>query len=101
MLLQPPDAVGRWPSGHHPTASTENDMNKERRKVIARATVMIDEAKGILESCRDEEQEYYDNMPESFQNGEKGSTAQEAIDALEEAVSSLEEITGNISEFTA
>ncbi|TRB00441.1 MULTISPECIES: hypothetical protein [Rhizobium/Agrobacterium group] len=76
-------------------------MNKERRKEIARAAAMIDEAKAILETCRDEEQEYYDNMPESFQDGEKGSTAQEAIDALEEAVSSLEDITANIGDFTA
>ena len=75
-------------------------MNKERRKEIARAAAMIDEAKGILESCRDEEQEYYDNMPESFQDGEKGSAAQEAIDALEEAVSSLEDITDNMNNLT-
>ncbi|MFK0338738.1 hypothetical protein ACIQT7_15835 [Agrobacterium deltaense] len=76
-------------------------MNKERRKEIARAAAMIEEAKGILETCRDEEQEYYDNMPESFQDGDKGNAAQEAIDALEEAVSSLGEITDNVSEYTA
>ena len=76
-------------------------MNKQRRKEIARAAAMIEEAKSILETCRDEEQDYYDNMPESFQNGEKGSVAQEAIDALEEAVSQLEEIEQSVGEFTA
>jgi len=76
-------------------------VNKQRRKEIARAAAMIEEAKSILETCRDEEQDYYDNMPESFQNGEKGSVAQEAIDALEEAVSQLEEIEQSVGEFTA
>ena len=66
-------------------------MNKARRKEIdlARAKVAeglsaLEEAKGALESARDEEQDYLNNMPESFQNGEKGQTAQEAIDNLVE-----------------
>lgn len=37
-----------------------------------------------LETLRDELQEWYDNLPESFQNGSKGDTLQEAIDALSE-----------------
>lgn len=43
------------------------------------------------ESLRDEEQEYFDNMPESFQASEKGDNAQTAIDHLQEAVDSLQE----------
>lgn len=60
-------------------------MNASRRK-------RIEEAKGILESVRDEEQEAYDNMPENFQNGERGEKSQAAIDALENAISELEGI---------
>lgn len=39
-----------------------------------------------LEGIRDEEQEAYDNMPESFQNGDKGEQSQAAIEALESAI---------------
>lgn len=73
-------------------------MNKMRRIEISRAVELIDQAKGILESCRDEERDYFDNMPESFQDGEKGSVAQQAIDTLDESASSLEEITSNIED---
>lgn len=66
-------------------------MNKDRRAEIAKAVALMEEAQGILETCKDEEQEYYDNMPESFQNGEKGSAAQEATSALECACDSLTE----------
>ena len=72
-------------------------MNKDRRKQLAE--IQTDIAKAIdllsgyqsdLESVRDDEQDYYDNMPESFQNGEKGETAQAAISALEEAIEAIE-----------
>lgn len=43
-----------------------------------------------LEEVRDEEQEYYDNMSEGIQSGEKGDLAQEAINNLEAAISFLE-----------
>lgn len=71
-------------------------MNKERRKEISRAVAMIDEAKGILESCKDEEQDYYDNMPESLQGGDKGTSAENSVSVLEDAVSSLDETISNI-----
>ena len=76
-------------------------MNKKRRSEIARATALIEQAWLILETCRDEEQDYYDNMPESFQDGEKGEAAQTPIDALDEAVSSLEEMKGNLDDLTS
>ena len=68
-------------------------MNKQRRKEIARAVAMIEEAKSILETCRDEEQDYFDNMPESFQDGQKGEDAQTAIDALDEAISQIDDVS--------
>jgi hypothetical protein len=47
---------------------------------------LVDEARGEAESLRDECQEWYDNLPEAFQQGDKGSQ-------LEEAVSNLENIS--------
>lgn len=65
-------------------------MNNERRKMIAVAVAHLAEAKADLETARDEEQDYLDNMPESFQEGSKGETAQEAIDLLENVVDGIE-----------
>jgi ribosome recycling factor len=67
-------------------------MNNERRKMIAATGRMLEEAKADLETARDEEQDYYDNMPESFQGGDKGDTAQNSIDALEEAINAMDEV---------
>ena len=71
-------------------------MNRERRKAILRAIANIE---SILQDILSDEQEAYDNMPESLQESENGlisAEAQEnlesAIDALEEAISYLEEI---------
>jgi predicted nucleic acid-binding Zn-ribbon protein len=66
-------------------------MNKQRRAAIADLIQAIKEAKESLECHRDDEQEYYDNMPEALQGGDKGNNAEEAVSNLEQAISSLEE----------
>lgn len=71
-------------------------MNKERRDRLSKVLSTIEEAKAEIEAIRDEEQETFDNMPESFQNGERGEKAQAAVDAMESAVSSAEEIESYI-----
>jgi hypothetical protein len=75
-------------------------MNKERRAALAKALELVEEAKAILEEAASEEQDYYDNMPEGLQGGEKGDNAQTAIDALENAVNSCDEIVAGIEEAT-
>lgn len=83
-------------------------MNNTRRKQLS---VAIDNLNGIEEdvthllvpnwleqvdvivsTALEEERAYFDNMPESFQNGEKGSKAENAIDALEEAQQGITEL---------
>lgn len=73
-------------------------MNNQRRKDIATVGELlpdipddIEAAKSKLEEILEEEQEYFDNMPESFQGGDKGDTAQATIDALQEAIDSLDQ----------
>lgn len=44
-------------------------MNKQRRNRIAEALELISQARGILEEVKDEEQESYENLPESLQYG--------------------------------
>lgn len=67
-------------------------MNAQRRKKLDEINGTLAEARAELETVRDEEQEYFDNMPESFQNGERGQKAQEAIDAMETVIGDLENI---------
>lgn len=74
-------------------------MNNERRKQIAaivrdveNMTHMADHLRELIESVRDGEQEAFDNMPESLQDGERGQTMQTAIDALDSAINDLESV---------
>lgn len=81
-------------------------MNKARRKELRDALTEFmnsySEAKDKLveklESVRDEEQEAYDNLPESLQYGEKGESMEECISAIEDAISELEEDPSFIDE---
>jgi len=72
-------------------------MNAQRRKRLAEAAALLqqandkkteldellEQAKSIIEEVASEEREYYDNMPESLQNGERGSRADEVASNLE------------------
>lgn len=70
-------------------------MNKERRKEIDAVIQDLESAKERLESIRDEEQDYFDNMPESFQYAEKGEAAEEAINNLDYAIDQIDEVIEN------
>lgn len=74
-------------------------MNKERRKKIVEAIAAMNKIEALIQSILDDEQEAYENMPESLQMSDNGLASEEAqdnldaaIDALEEAISYLEEI---------
>ena len=51
-----------------------------------------------IEEIKDEEQEAYDNLPESLQDGEKGEKMTDAVDNLDSAYSSLEDAIGYLDE---
>ncbi|NHT78950.1 hypothetical protein G8E10_24940 [Rhizobiaceae bacterium CRRU44] len=80
-------------------------MNKARRNTLSKVQTRLEELaalaseiRELIEAARDEEQEYRDNMPESFADGEKGEAADNAIAAMEEAMSVLETIEGEATE---
>lgn len=60
-------------------------MNKARRKAIQDVIAKLETLRDEVEALLNEEQDYYDNMPESFQNGDKGSAASDAISYMESA----------------
>ena len=68
-------------------------MNKIRRKALRKALELIDEAKSIIEACRDEEQEAFDNLPEGLQESERGEAMAECIYQMEDAMDSAESIS--------
>ena len=67
-------------------------MNNSRRKRIDALIERIDDLMSDLDLIREEEQDAYDNMPESFQDSERGEAMYNAIDNLETAASYLEDI---------
>ncbi|KQW19737.1 MULTISPECIES: hypothetical protein [Pseudomonas] len=75
-------------------------MNNKRRKRIAEICAQIETLKAQLENANSlkdeievlqgEEQESFDNLPESLQQGDKGQAMEQAVEALEEAAEQLE-----------
>lgn len=73
-------------------------MNKTRRKALATVVTKLDEAYDMLEEIQSDEQDAYDNMPESLQESERGEHMVEILDVLGDAVDSLDDIRENLIE---
>lgn len=80
-------------------------MNRERRKTIDYLHTRLSECSSALEAIRDEidtlrdeEQEYYDAMPESLQGGDKGQAAEAAVDELQSAYDRMDEVCTAVDE---
>lgn len=75
-------------------------MNANRRKQIAHIISSIRAELGTLEEVRGEEQEAFDNMPESLQTGSGGEAAEQAIAAMDTALdeinSAIDDLEGEI-----
>lgn len=75
-------------------------MNNDRRKRIEAISANLSELRDAIETIRDEEQEAFDNMPESLQCSERGELSESAISALDNAASEIENIESYLSEAT-
>ena len=71
-------------------------MNEARRNALKDICERISAIKSDLEIERDAEQEYFDNMPENMQGGEKGEQAEAVVEALSSAADNLENIISDI-----
>lgn len=83
-------------------------MNKQRRKDIRAAITKlesvrdtINEAAAMIADAASGEREYYENMPENMQQGERGENASQAADTLENASTSAESLPDTIEEIIA
>ena len=74
-------------------------MNKIRRKNLAEVISKLEgldslrqEAMEMLSSIIDEEQEAYDNIPESLQDSERGEQMQGYIDSMQDVADELDSL---------
>jgi len=65
-------------------------MNNTRRKAIMKIAERLEELKTDFELLRDEEQEAFDNMPESIQESERGEHIENIIYNMDEVLENLE-----------
>lgn len=73
-------------------------MNNDRRARLQKIADQLEDLRTQLEEIKGEEQDAYDNLPESFQNGERGEKMQTAIDALDNCDSDIETVVSAINE---
>ena len=75
-------------------------MNNIRRKRISNLIVRINMVKEELEDILNEEQDYYDNIPENLLGSERAELSEEAIGLLEEANESFDSIIDNLEDIS-
>lgn len=73
-------------------------MNSIRRKKIAKLYEQLEEIKAALEEIAEEEDEAFNNIPESLEGTERYEAAEAANENLESAVSSFEELLEYLEE---
>jgi len=71
-------------------------MNKDRRERGQKVIDLITDANALLAEIADEEQSYFDEMPENLQAGERGERAEEVATELLESSDTLTEIISTI-----
>ena len=71
-------------------------MNKLRRQRIRDVRREIESCKESLQKILDEEQDYFDNMPENLQGSMRGSDSEDAIDTMETCIEDLENIINEL-----
>lgn len=65
-------------------------MNNSRRKEIGQAIKRLEDIVGILENILADEEEAFENMPESLQSSDNGMISEEAQEKLSDAIADLE-----------
>ena len=73
-------------------------MNKQRREKLRNVRKELKISNEKLRILLDEEQNYYDNMPENLQSSLRASYSEDAIDILEECIEELENIIDKLME---
>ena len=72
-------------------------MNNKRRKEISKVVDALTEISNTLSILAEEENEAFDNLPESLQDSSRGDDMQEWIDRLEGAQETIDGIIDELS----
>lgn len=71
-------------------------MNKDRRNRISALVSELEDIAARIAELADEEQEAFDNMPESLQQSERGQQSEEAAGILNDARDAAEDLVSNL-----
>lgn len=71
-------------------------MNKERRERIIASLYLLQQACEIIAEVGDEEEEAFDNLPESIQESERGEKMQKYIDTIDEVLEAVDDVKDNL-----
>lgn len=73
-------------------------MDIYRRDELEKAWDLIDEAVSIIDSCKDDEEDAFYDLPDSLQQSEQGEQMQEFISLMESSSSNLCSAVDSIKE---
>ena len=73
-------------------------MNNKRRLNLSGVVDLLNQAIDRLEDISSEESEAFDNLPESFQNSERGESMENVISILDDSVEQLNEAVTSLEE---
>lgn len=73
-------------------------MNKKRRAELTAIAESLEKLHNRVEACKDEEEDYLNNIPENLQGSDKYDQADANVDSLNAVLSSLEEAANELDE---
>tara|TARA_R110002020_G_scaffold297118_2_gene512905 strand:- start:19 stop:267 length:249 start_codon:yes stop_codon:yes gene_type:complete len=73
-------------------------MNNARRKKIKKICNQLEELESQIREIEEEEQDAFDNLPESLAETERGDQMQEFLEILDQAAGQLEESQETLNE---
>ena len=73
-------------------------MNKQRRSELSKAVELLEKAKEIIEACQEEEQDAFDNLPESIQGSERGEDMEHYIYEMEQTIDYIDQAIDEIQD---
>ena len=73
-------------------------MNKNRRKEIESIIEELENLGSRIEAVKEEEDDAFNNIPESLQYSEKGELMEQNVEDLDEAFNSLSEVVEELQE---
>ena len=76
-------------------------MNAQRRKVINDVINELAALRSRIETCQDEEQSAFDNMPEGLQGSDRGQAAEQAADRLQDALTACDDLDSALNDAIA